>query len=185
MPADANLETANYVLRWPRQLVVTWDRARLTSYGAAVWQRHGVAIWQLVGDRAAVWRRVFTRESAVDNESGVDGYAVTVGDASGDGRAEVLVLFAIDGSAGGGTYHLYASDGDRLREAFVKRLSQDEGTFSFDHHALLVREGVDGYFTTAHCCFAKVRERRLRWDGQRMVVVRDVTRANRRGWPPG
>jgi hypothetical protein len=178
VPVDANVDTADYVMRRPRQLVVTWDRS------AATWQRLGVAIWQLDRGDTARWHRVYVHEAPMD-VAGVDRYEVTLGDASGDGRPEVLIFFDTDGSAGNGSYHLFANAGYRLRQVFTKELSQDEGTISFAHHALVVRDGVDFRGPGIHCCYRKVRETWLRWDGRRMVTVRQVVRGNRRGWPPG
>jgi hypothetical protein len=186
VPIDANVDTADSVMRPPRQLIVTWDRARLTRDGsAAIWQRRGVAIWQLDRGNTATWHRVYTHETAVNNVTGIEGYDVTLGDASGDARPEVLIFFDTDGSAGGGSYHLFASVGYRPRQVFTKELSQDQGTISFAHHALDVRQGVDYRGPGIHCCYRKVRETWLRWSGRRMVVVRRVVRKNRRGWPPG
>jgi hypothetical protein len=186
IPVDAALVSADYVTQQPRQLVVTWEREHMTRRGdAAIWQRRGVAIWQLDHGVAARWHRVYTREVVIDNATPVGGFEVTVGDASGDGRPEVLILFAIDGSAGGGIYHLFANAHDRLREALVDPLSLDEGTMSFGHHALIVRRGLQHYGPGIHCCFRRVRETWLRWNGQRMLTVHRVVRANRTGWPPG
>ena len=117
IPIDANLESANYVARAPRQLIVTWDREHLTRDArAAIWERRGVAIWQLDRGAAAVWHRVYTRETPVNNVTGIEGYDVTLGDASGDGRPEVLIFVNNDGSAGAGSYHLFANVGYRLRQ---------------------------------------------------------------------
>jgi hypothetical protein len=186
VPSDATLVSADYVTLWPQQLVVTWERAHLTRTGdAAIWQRRGVAVWQLDRAGGAEWHRVYTHEVKIDNITGVQGFEVTLGDASGDGRPEILILFATDGSAGGGTYHLLANTGQRLREALVMQLSLDQGTMSFAHHALVVLSGRDGNGRSIHCCFRRVQETWARWDGGRMVTVRRVVRTNRRGWPPG
>ena len=186
VPVDANLDSANYVDRTPKQLIVTWDRAHLTRNGqAAIWQRRGVAIWQLDRGTAATWHRVYTRETPVNNETGIEGYDVTLGDASGDGRSEVLIFVDQDGSAGAGSYHLFVSVGYRLRQIFAKGLSRDEGTISFAHHALVVVQGIDYYDRGPHCCFRMVRETWLRWQGRRLVTIHRTVRKNRRGWPPG
>jgi hypothetical protein len=186
IPVDAALMSANYVTRYPQQLVVTWNRLHLTRNGdAAIWQRRGVAIWQIDRDNAASWHRVYTREVVIDNTTYVSAFDVTLGDATGDRRPEILILFAIDGSAGGGTYHLFANVQEGFREVFVKPLSLDQGTISFGHHALLVRQGRGYYGQGAHCCFRRVEETWLRWDGGRMATVKRVVRKNRRGWPPG
>jgi hypothetical protein len=186
VPIDANLDSADYVTRAPRQLIVTWDREHLTRNGqAAIWERRGVAIWQLDRGTAATWHRVYTRETPVNNVTGIEGYEVSLGDASGDGRPEVLIFVDNDGSAGAGSYHLFADVGYRVRQVFAKSLSQDEGTISFAHRALVVLQGVGYYDRGPHCCFRKVRERWLRWDGRRMRTIRHVVRKNRRGWPPG
>jgi hypothetical protein len=186
VPADANLDSADYVTRPPKQLVVTWDREHLTRNGqAAIWERRGIAIWQLDRGNTATWRRVYTYETLVNNVVGVEGFGVFLGDMSGDARPEVLVFFDKDGSAGGGIYHLFASTGYRLRQPLVRRLSEDEGTMSFGRDALVIREGVDFRGPGIHCCFRKVRIAWLRWQGDRLVTVRKVLRKNRRGWPPG
>jgi hypothetical protein len=186
VPIDANLDSASYVGRTPRQLIVTWDRAHLTRNGqAAIWQRRGVAIWQLDRGATATWHRVYTQETPVNNETGIEGYNVTLGDASGDARPEVLIFVDKDGSAGAGSYHLFANGGYRLREVFAKSLSRDEGTISFAHRALVVLQGIDYYDRGPHCCFRRVRETWLRWDGRRLVTVHQAVRKNRRGWPPG
>ena len=185
IPPDANLVNAGYVTRAPRQLVVTWDRERLDHDGAAIWQRRGVAVWQLIRRERGLWRRVYTYETPSNNEVGVEGYGVELGDISGDGRPEVLIVFDTDGSAGGAVYHLLAGDGYRLRQPLVKSLSQDQGTITFAGGALVVRQGVDFRGPGIHCCFRKVRVTRLRWTGRRLVVTRRVLRKNRRGWPPG
>jgi hypothetical protein len=73
-----NLDTADYVMRPPRQLIVTWDRAHPTRTGSAVtWERRGVAIWQLDRGDTTSWHRVYTRETPVDKVTGIEGYAVT------------------------------------------------------------------------------------------------------------
>jgi hypothetical protein len=186
VPIDANLVSADYAVRPPRQLIVTWDRAHLTrDRTAAIWQRRGVAIWQFDRGTTATWHRVYTRETPVNNVIGIEGYDVALGDASGDGRFEVLIFFDMDGSAGGGIYHLFANVGYQLRQVFVKRLSLDQGTMSFAHHALIVRQGVDYRGPGIHCCHRKVRETWLRWDGHRIVTVHQLVSKNRRGWPPG
>lgn len=186
VPVDANLDSADYVGRKPSQLIVTWDRVHLTRDGqAAIWQRRGIAIWQLDRGNAASWQRVYTYETLVNNVVGVEGFRVSLGDISGDRRPEVLVFFDTDGSAGGGTYHLFANAGYRVSQALVKDLSSDEGTISFAHKALVVLEGVDYRGPGIHCCYRKVRETWLRWDGRRLVTVRQTLRKNRRGWPPG
>ena len=186
VPIDANLDSADYVTRPPRQLIVTWDRSQLTRDGqSAIWERRGVAIWQLDRGTAARWHRVYTRETPVNYVTGIEGYDVSLGDASGDGRTEVVISFDMDGSAGAGSYHLFANVGYRLRQVFAKSLSQDEGTISFAHHALVVLQGVGYYDRGPHCCFRKVRETWLRWDGRRLVTIRQTIRKNQRGWPPG
>jgi hypothetical protein len=185
VPIDANLDSADHVEQKPRQLIVTWDRAHLTPDGAATWERRGIAIWQLDRGNAASWHRVYTYETPVNNVVGVEGFGVTLGDISGDGRAEVLVFFDTDGSAGGGTYHLFANAGYRVREALVKSLSLDEGTISFARGALVVREGLDHRGPGIHCCYRKVRVTWLRWNGRDLVTIRRTIRKNRRGWPPG
>jgi hypothetical protein len=186
IPIDANLDSANYVARAPRQLIVTWDREHLTRDAqAAIWERRGVAIWQLDRGAAAVWHRVYTRETPVNNVTGIEGYDVTLGDASGDGRPEVLIFVDNDGSAGAGSYHLFANVGYRLRQVFAKSLSEDEGTITFAHRALVVLRGIDYYDRGVHCCFRKVQETWLRWDTRRLVTVREAVRKNTRGWPPG
>jgi hypothetical protein len=186
IPSDAELVSADPVTGEPRQLVVTWERAHLTSDGgAAVWQRNGVAIWQLDRGDAATWHRVYTREAPFDNLTNIHGYRVTLGDASGDARPEVLIFEGTDGSAGGGTYRLFANAGSEVRLAFVKALSQDQGTITFGRHRLVVREGVDYYDRGPHCCYRRVRETWLRWDGRRIVVIHEAVHKNRREWPPG
>jgi hypothetical protein len=185
IPPDANLVSAAYVTRAPEQLVVTWDRQHLTHGGLAIWQRKGVAVWQLNPRSHGRWRRVYTYETLVNNVVGVEGYGVELGDISGDGRPEVLIVFDTDGSAGGAVYHLLANDGYRLREPLVESLSEDEGTMDFAGGALVVRRGVDFRGPGIHCCFRKVRVTWLRWTGRRLVVVRRELRRNRRGWPPG
>jgi hypothetical protein len=186
VPIDANLESADYVTRPPRQVIVTWDREHLTRNGqAAIWERRGVTIWQLDRGTAATWHRVYTRETPVNNATGIEGYDVSLGDASGDGRPEVLIFVNNDGSAGAGSYHLFANVGYRVRQVFAKSLSHDEGTISFAHGALVVLQGVGYYERGPHCCFRKVRETWLRWDGRRIVTVHQLVRKNQRGWPPG
>ena len=187
IPADAELDSADYVEEKPRQLIVTWERAHLTRDGqSAIWQRRGLAIWQLARAKdAATWHRVYTYETLVNNQVGVEGFGVSLGDMSGDGRPEILVFFDTDGSAGGGTYHLFANSGDRVRQPLVKDLALDQGTITFAHKALVVLEGIDYRGPGIHCCYRKVRETRLRWDGRRLVTVSQRLRKNRRGWPPG
>jgi hypothetical protein len=186
VPIDANLDSANYVGRTPRQLIVTWDRAHLTRNGqATIWQRRGIAIWQLDRGKAATWHRVYTYETPVNNQVGVEGFDVKLGDISGDGRPEILVFFDTDGSAGGGTYHLFANTGFRIRQPLVEGLALDGGTISFARTSLVVREGLDFHGPGIHCCYRKVRVTRLRWNERRLVVVRQRIRKNRRGWPPG
>jgi hypothetical protein len=192
VPIDANLDSASYVGRTPRQLIVTWDRAHLTRNGqAAIWQRRGIAIWQLDRGkeldrgRAATWHRVYTYETPVNNQVGVEDFDVKLGDISGDGRPEVLVFFDTDGSAGGGTYHLFANTGFRIRQPLVEDLALDQGTISFARTSLVVREGLAFHGPGIHCCYRKVRVTWLRWNGRRLVAVRQKIRKNRRGWPPG
>ena len=186
IPIDANLDSAEYVVRKPRQLIVTWDRAHFTrNHLAATWERRGIAIWQLDRGGAASWHRVYTYETLVNNQVGVEGFAVSLGDISGDGRPEVLVFFDTDGSAGGGTYHLFANTGYRLREPLVKDLALDQGTISFAPNALVVRKGLDYRGPGIHCCYRKVRITWLRWNGSRLTTVRRKVLKNRRGWPPG
>lgn len=187
IPADANLDSADYVEQKPRQLVVTWDREHLTRDGqAAIWQRRGIAIWELARPNdAGSWNRVYTHESLVSNQVGLEGFDVSLGDMSGDGRPEIVVFFDTDGSAGGGTYHLFANSGYRVRQPLVENLAQDQGTLAFAHKALVVLEGVDFRGPGIHCCYRKVRETWLRWNGRRLVTVRRIARKNRRGWPPG
>ena len=177
IPADANLDSADYVEEKPRQLIVTWEREHLTRDGqAAIWQRRGIAIWELVRpNHASSWRRVYTYETPVNNQVGVEGFDVSVGDVSGDGRPEILVFFDTDGSAGGGTYRLFVNSGYRIRQALVKDLARDQGTITFAHEALVVLEGVGYGGPGIHCCYRKVR----------LVIVRRIVRKNRRGWPPG
>ena len=121
----------------------------------------------------------------MNNQVGVEGFRISLGDMSGDGRPEILVFFDTDGSAGGGTYHLFANSGYGIRQPLVKELALDQGTITFDHNALVVLEGVDYRGPSIHCCYRKVRETWLRWEGRRLVVVRRIVRKNRRGWPPG
>ena len=186
VPIDANLDSANYVDSTPRQLIVTWDRARLTRNGqAAIWQRRGIAIWQLDRGKAATWHRVYTYETPVNNRVRVEGFDVKLGDISGDGRPEVLIFFDTDGSAGGGTYHLFANTGFRIRQPLVEDLALDQGTISFARTSLVVREGLAFHGPGIHCCYRKVRVTWLRWNGRRLVTVRQSIRKNRRGWPPG
>jgi hypothetical protein len=146
-----------------------------------------MSIWQLGPGSATTWHRIYTFENPItNNEDTVDGFAVTTGDISGDGRPEVLVFFAGDGSAGPGTYRLFVNDGQRLRQPLVKRLSQDEGTISFGRGVLLVAEGVDGHFSRSpHCCYRKVRTTLLGWNQRHLVTLRHSVRLNHRGWPPG
>lgn len=186
IPIDANLDSADYIDAEPRQLIVTWDRAHYTRGGqSAIWERRGIAIWQLDRRNVADWHRVYTYETPVNNQVGVEGFGVTLGDISGDRRPEILVFFDTDGSAGGGTYHLFVTAGHRLVEPLVKPLALDEGTIRLAHGALVVLQGVDFRGRGIHCCYRRVRETWLRWDGQRLVTVRQVLRKNRRGWPPG
>jgi hypothetical protein len=189
IPSDATLESAAYVERAPKQLVVTWNRERLTRSHAAIWQRRGVAIWQLDrGKGVATWHRVYTFENALTNREGtVWGFRVSTGDISGDGRPEILVFFDRDGSAGAGTYHLFANTGFRLQQPLVKSLSMDEGTISFSRRGLRVNEGIDRHLpaTSPHCCFRKVRSTLLRWNGSRLVTIERTVRPNRKIWPPG
>src|SRR5919201_1376158 len=66
VPIDANLDSADYVERRPRQLIVSWDRVHFTRNGqSAIWQRRGIAIWQLDRGNAASWHRVYTYETPV------------------------------------------------------------------------------------------------------------------------
>jgi hypothetical protein len=186
IPSDADLVSANSVIRPPHQLVVSWERADLTPDGsAAIWQRVGVAIWQLDRANAAIWRRVYLRERPFTNLTNIHGYRVTLGDVSGDARPEVLIFEDTDGSAGNGTYRLFANAGSNVRLAFAKALSQDQGTITFGPHRLVVRKGIDYYDRGPHCCYRKVRETWLRWNGRRTVVVQQAVHENRRGWPPG
>jgi hypothetical protein len=186
VPIDANLEGVDYVGREPKQLIVSWERAHWTRDGqAAIWERRGLAIWQLDPGNAASWHRVYTYETLVNNQVGVEGFGVSVGDISRDGRPEVLVFFDTGGSAGGGTYHLFANSGYRIRQPLVKDLALDQGTISFAHGALVVLEGVDHRGAGIHCCYREVRETWLRWDGRRLTTVQRTVRKNRRGWPPG
>jgi len=104
---------------------------------------------------------------------------------SGDGRPEILVFFDQDGSAGDGTYHLFANSGNRLRQPFVEHLALDQGTITFAHKVLVVLKGVDHRGPGIHCCYRKVRETWLRWDGRRLITLRRIVRKNRRVWPPG
>ena len=186
VPIDANLDSADYVERRPRQLIVSWDRAHFTRNGqSAIWQRRGIAIWQLDRGNAASWHRVYTYETLVNNQVNLVGFRVSLGDISGDRRPEILVFFDTDGSAGVGTYHLFASSGYRLRQTLVKDLALDQGTMSFAGGALVVREGVDFRGRGIHCCYRRVRLTWLRWTGSRLVTIRQMVRKNRRGWPPG
>jgi hypothetical protein len=186
IPQDAELLSADPVSARPRQLVVTWRRAHLTADGnAEIWARNGVAIWQLDRGDSARWHRVYTRETVLGKVSGIQGYSVTLGDVSGDARPEVLLFEDRDGTAGNGTYRLLANAGPELRQAFTKTLAQDKGTIKFGPHRLVVLEGL-GYFDRGpHCCYRKVRETWLRWDGRRTKVVHEAVHRNRRGWPPG
>jgi hypothetical protein len=187
IPADANLDSAEYVEQKPRQLVVTWEREHLTrDRQAAIWQRRGMSIWELAhANDAGSWYRVYTYETLVNNQVGVEGFGVSLGDISADGRPEILVFFSTDGSAGGGTYHLFVNSGYRIRQPLVKDLALDQGTITFGHKALVVLEGVDYRGPGIHCCYRKVRETWLRWDGHKLITVRRIVRKNRRGWPPG
>ena len=183
IPPDATLVSANYVTRSPKQLIVTWDREHLRRGG--LWQGRGVAIWQPGRPSSGLWRRGYMYEArGIGNDVGIAGFRISLGDISGDGRPEVLVVADTDGSAGGAVYHLLANDGQRLRQPLVESLSEDEGTMDFANGALVVRRGVD-FRGTIHCCFRKVQVTWLRWTGRRLVAVRRVLRKNRRGWPPG
>jgi hypothetical protein len=187
VPADANLDSADYVEGRPEQLIVTWDRAHLTPNGqAAVWERRGIAIWQLDSGNAARWHRVYTFENAITNAPNVAmGFEVTTGDISGDGRPEVLVFFDTDGSAGSGTYHLFANTGYQLRQPLMQKLSMDQGTVSITRGALRISQGLEYRGPGIHCCFRKVRITLLRWTGHRLVTTQQTVRRNNRGWPPG
>lgn len=186
VPVDANLDSADYVVKKPAQLVVTWDRAHLTrDRTAATWQRRGVAVWQLDRGNFATWHRVYTYEVPITNVTGVEGFGIHLGDISGDGRPEVMIVFDTDGSAGGADYHVFANVGQVFRQVLMRRLSMDEGTISFSNGALLMREGIDHRGQGIHCCYRRVRETWLRLDGHRLATVRSVIRKNRRGWPPG
>jgi hypothetical protein len=186
IPSDAELVSADSVIGAPPQLAVTWERAHLTADGsAAIWQRFGVALWQLDRGNAATWHRVYTREQPFNNLTNIHGYRVRLGDVSGDARPEVLIFEDTDGSAGTGIYRLFANDGSKVRLAFAKALSQDQGTVTFGPHRLVLRKGIDYYDRGPHCCYRKVRETWLRWNGRRTVVVHQAVHENRRGWPPG
>ena len=186
VPADATVNNAAYVDSTPKQLVVSWSRAHLVANGAALWQRVGIAIWQLNRGGAAAWHRIYTFENAITNRSGtVQGFDISTGDISGDRRPEVLVFFDSDGSAGTGRYHLLASEGRLLRQPLVMHLSNDQGSISFDHGELVIRQGVDYHGPGIHCCFRRVRTTVVRWNGSRLVTVRRAVGPNRRGWPPG
>jgi hypothetical protein len=186
VPIDATLDSADYVTEKPRQLIVTWDRSRLARDGAgAIWERRGLAIWQLDRGHESTWHRVYTFETPVNNQVGVEGFGVKLGDISGDGRPEILIFFDTDGSAGGGTYHVFASVGNRIRQPLVKALALDQGMIGFAHGQLVVLEGVDFRGNGIHCCYRKVRETWLRWNGRRLVKSRELVRRNQRGWPPG
>ena len=186
VPADANLDGANYVEGKPSQLIVTWDREHLTRDGqAAIWESRGIAIWQLDRGNGAVWHRVYTFETPLNDMLGVEGFRVSLGDISGDRRPEILVFFDTGGSAGNGTYHLFANSGYRIRQPLVKELSSDDGTISFAHGTLVIDQGVTYLGPGIHCCYRNVRETRLRWDGRRLVTVQHTVRKNRRQWPPG
>ena len=184
VPADAQVVGAAIVKQSPAQVIVSWERAHLTPNGTATWQRYGVAIWQYVRG-AAAWRRAFLRELPTTKLTNIHGYRISLGDVSGDMRPEVLIFEDRDGSAGNGTYRLFANAGADVRRAFVKPLSQDQGTVAFGPHRLVVREGVGYYDRGPHCCFRRVRETWLRWDGRRAQVVHRAMHQNRRGWPPG
>jgi hypothetical protein len=164
---------------------VTWERAHLRN-NAAVWQRVGMAIWQLDRGQAAVWHRVYTFENPLTNSpETVEGFRVTTGDISGDGRPEVLVFFDSGGSAGNGTYHLFANSGYRLRQPLVMPLSNDDGAITFAKHALVVRRGLDHRGAGIHCCFRRVRTTILRWNGNHLTTVQRTVGPNLRGWPAG
>jgi hypothetical protein len=165
VPVDPNLDSAAFVVKPPEQLVVTWDRA----------ERQGIAVWQLDSIETAKWHRVYTRE---ETRSNVLEYDAALGDVTGDGRPEILVFESTGGSAGNGSYHLLMSAGPRLREVFAKGLSWDEGRILLGRGALIVREGVD-FVGTIHCCFRKVRETWLRWNGRRLVTVCSDLHRNR------
>jgi hypothetical protein len=166
-------------MRQPRQLVVTWLRPR--------WDRLGVAIWQLNTRRSSTWHRVYTHEERFTNETNIHGYRISLGDISGDGRPEVLVAADRGGSGGYYTYYLFANRGPQLYQPLTKELSLDQGTVSFGHQSLVIKEEVAPDFHGAHCCYLRVRETWLRWEGarRRLVVVRRQVRQNVRRWPPG
>lgn len=188
VPVDATLLNAAYVTRQPRQLIVTWQRVRSTrDRQAAIWQRLGVAIWQLDPGRSSSWYRVYTHEESVTNETNIHGYGISLGDISGDDRPEVLIAADRDGSGGSYTYYLLASRGPQLYRPLTKELSLDQGTVTFGHGSLVVKEGVEPDFHGAHCCYRRVRETWLRWDEaeRRIMVVRRQVRKNVRRWPPG
>ncbi|HEY4976719.1 MAG TPA: hypothetical protein VII05_05150 [Gaiellaceae bacterium] len=184
VPVDASLDSAKYVEQKPRQLIVTWHREHLTQYTTTSWRRVGIAIWQPGHGDDAYWHRVYAYETPTYNQYLV-GFGVSLGDISGDGRPEILVFFYSDGSSGGGTYHLFVNTGYRLRQPLVEPLDLDAGAMLFSHGALVRFEGVDFRGPGTHCCYRNVRETRLRWDGHRLITVRETVRKNRRGWREG
>jgi hypothetical protein len=180
VPEGASILSIDYVLQPPRQLIVTWIRQ------GRIWQRYGYAIWQRAGGRESGWDRVASRDGPANNETNLHAYYVRLGDVSGDQRPEVVVVSDRNGSAGCAVYYLYVkAGGGGVRQVLAKELCIDEGTVSFAQHALVLKEGVDSYSRGPHCCFRKVRERWLRWEGRRLIEVHREVRKNQRGWPPG
>ena len=182
VPRDASLLRAYYVDQKPQQLIVTWGRVHRDRNWRAEWERRGIAIWQRdPGLYADTWHRVFTFENPLTKALGtVEDFFVTTGDISGDGRPEVLVNFYRGGSAGLGTYHLFANSGPQLRQPFVKELRLDHGAVSIEHGTLVMREGLEHFSANIHCCYRKVRTTIARWNGHRLVTVRSTVDPIRR-----
>jgi FG-GAP repeat len=185
VPADANVLAAYYLeaangLR--PEVAVTWRRDFTARHP---FPDFGLVVWERVRGLVAVWRRSYAWSIETTKLTEINGIRVSVGDFTGDGHPDLLLAEDTDGSAGGASYVAIALFPAHSRALWHRDLAMDEGTIALAQGAIKVTEGFDRYDRGIHCCFRKVRVRWLRWNGERMAVVRALERRNRQGWPPG
>jgi len=103
---------------------------------------------------------------------------VKIGDVTGDGVRDALVVNYIGGSGGCGGYRLYG--GPHLRPLWrLRTVCEDTTRVHLLPHGIADWTALDGshYTTSIHCCWCRWTHREWRWKhGRLRLVRRTVTR---------
>jgi hypothetical protein len=150
----------------PEQLAVHWSREFRARAGGldTTEPQEGVLLWQRVAPTR--WRIVYRRRAADYARIGL-----TVGDVTGDGHPDVL-LVEEQGSGACGPRVLVAWVAGRERTLVAR--NECESTFRLEHSALVVDEPVGAcpYPAGSAHCFGGTRDVAMRWSGAKLVERR-------------